>query len=136
MLIAMELSRIVISEIDEQHIIFLKESDGDREFPILIGLFEASSIDRQVKGDEPKRPLTHRLLRQLIEDLGGEPIRIVINRLDSHIYFADVEIEQNGKTIKLDSRPSDAVALAVQYNPFLPIFVEEEVLDQSSQRLP
>ena len=70
--VQMKLARIIISEINEQQIIYLREVDGDRQFPILIGIFEATSIDRRVKDYEPPRPLTHDLLVNSIEILGGE----------------------------------------------------------------
>ena len=70
--VQMQLSRIIISEINEQQVIYLKEVEGDRQFPILIGIFEATSIDRRVKSDSPPRPLTHDLLVNVVESLGGE----------------------------------------------------------------
>src|SRR5262245_9600924 len=79
--VAMELSRIIISEINDQQVIYLKEIDGARTFPILIGIFEATSIDRRVKGFEAPRPLTHDLLVQSVEALGGEFPDVVISGL-------------------------------------------------------
>ena len=70
--VPMELSRIIISEINDQHIIYLREIDGERTFPILIGIFEATSIDRRVKGYPSPRPLTHDLIVNVVENLGGE----------------------------------------------------------------
>ncbi|ADG68045.1 protein of unknown function DUF151 [Planctopirus limnophila DSM 3776] len=128
MLVQMELVRIIISEINDQQVIYLKEVDGSRAFPILIGLFEATSIDRRVRGDVPPRPLTHDLLKNIAEQLGAEVQDVVINHLEDHTYYASIRIRQQGELIEIDSRPSDAIALAVHYQPFLPIYVTESVL--------
>lgn len=126
----MELVRIIISEINDQQVIFLREVEGERSFPILIGLFEATSIDRRVKGETPPRPLTHDLLKNAIEQLGGEVQDVVINSLQEHTYFAAIRVRQEGELTEIDSRPSDAIALAVHYDPHLPIYVDESVLEQ------
>ena len=132
-LVQMELARIIISEINDQQVIFLREVEGDREFPILIGLFEATSIDRCVQGEEPQRPLTHDLLKNTIEALGGELQDVLIHKLEEHTYFASIRIRRDGELIEVDSRPSDAVALAVHYDPHLPIYVADEVLDEAAR---
>ena len=130
MLVRMELSRIIISEINDQQVIYLRETDGPRTFPILIGLFEAASIDRCVKGETPPRPLTHDLLKSVIEELGGEVQDVVVSSLQEHTYFAQIRVRSHGKLIEVDSRPSDAIALSVHYDPPLPIYVSEEVLGE------
>ena len=130
MLVQMELARIIISELNDQQVIYLRETDGERMFPILIGLFEATSIDRRIKKEYPQRPLTHDLLKATIEALGGEAQDVVISDLREHTYFAKLRIHRNGETIEIDSRPSDAIALAVHYDPHLPIFVDSDVLEQ------
>jgi uncharacterized protein len=129
-LVRMELVRIIVSEINDQQVIFLREVDGDRAFPILIGLFEATSIDRRVRGEVPPRPLTHDLLKASIEALGGETQDVVITHLQDHTYFASIRVSMDGEVIEIDSRPSDAIALAVHYQPFLPIYVDDTVLDE------
>ena len=133
MYVPMRLARIVISEINDQQIIFLREIDGPRSFPILIGLFEASSIDRRVRGHEAPRPLTHDLLREAIEVLGGEADSVLITALEDHTYYAVVQIKRDGETIQLDARPSDALALSVHCDPHLPVLVAEDVLDEAAQ---
>lgn len=127
--VLMQLSRIIISEIHEQQVIYLKEVDGDRQFPILIGLFEATSIDRHVKDFPTPRPLTHDLLVNVVEQLGGELDSVVVNDLRERTYFARLRIRSNGELIEVDSRPSDAIAIAVTCDPALPIYVAEEVLN-------
>ena len=126
--VQMELSRIIISEINEQQVIYLKEVDGDRSFPILIGIFEATSIDRRVKGRSP-RPLTHDLLVRVVEHLGAEFQSVVISELKEHTYYARLQIKHDGEMIEVDARPSDAIAVAVTCDPPLPIYVSEEVLN-------
>src|SRR5262245_66002446 len=111
--VQMELSRIIISEINDQQVIYLKEVDGDRQFPILIGIFEATSIDRRVKGYPSPRPLTHDLLVSVAENLGGEFQDVVISELRDHTYFAKLRVRHEGEVIELDARPSDAIAVAV-----------------------
>lgn len=132
MYVPMRLARIVITEIGDQQAVFLKEIDGARSLPIVIGLFEATSIERRARGETTQRPLTHDLLRTAIEELGGEAQDVVITRLVDHTYYAEIRIRQNGDLVSLDSRPSDALALAMHYDEPLPIFVSEEVLNEAS----
>jgi bifunctional DNase/RNase len=130
--VAMELARIVISEVTSEQVIWLREIDGPRSFPILIGIFEATSIDRRVKGFEAPRPLTHDLLVNAVELLGGEFQDVVINELKDHTYFAQLRVRQEGELVEIDARPSDAIAVAVSCDPPLPIYVSEDVLHDIS----
>lgn len=132
--VEMQLARIIISELTDNQVIYLKEVDGDREFPILIGIFEATNIDRRVQeGYQPPRPLTHDLIVQVAEALGAQIESVVISDLSEHTYFAQLRLAgPDGKTIEIDSRPSDAIAIAMTYDPPLPIYVSEEVLDEAS----
>ena len=129
--VQMELVRIIISENNDQQIIFLREIDGKRTFPIVIGIFEANCIDRRVKGLPAPRPLTHDLLSDTIELLGGELQDIFISELRDHTYFAKLRIKHEGELIEVDSRPSDAIAVAVTVN--VPIYVAEDVIDEVGQ---
>ncbi len=134
MLVEMELSRIIISEIGDQQVIYLREVDGDRIFPILIGIFEATTIDRRVNQEfSPQRPLTHDLLKNTIESLGGSLTDIVITHLEDHTYYAVLRVDQNGELVEIDSRPSDAIALSIHYDPPVAIYVHESVLEQTSK---
>jgi bifunctional DNase/RNase len=126
--VQMELHKIIIREIDDQQIIVLKEVDGEREFSIVIGVPEAYAIDRRLKGHPTQRPLTHDLLANVIEEMGGAIEFIEINDLQSHTFFARIHIKQNGNMLSIDSRPSDAIALGVATT--VPIYVAEHVLDQ------
>ncbi|MBX3416091.1 MAG: bifunctional nuclease family protein [Pirellulaceae bacterium] len=129
--IEMRLSRIIISEINENQVVFLKEVDGDRQFPILIGIFEAQSIDRRVKNIQRPRPMTHDLVVNAIESLGGEIDSVMISDLKEHTYFAVIRVRRDGELIEIDSRPSDAIAIAVTMDPPLPIYINEDILDDA-----
>jgi bifunctional DNase/RNase len=130
--VRMELSRIIISELQDQQIIVLHEVDGQRQFPIVIGSPEAMAIDRRLKGIVAARPLTHDLLANVVESMGGRVDRIEIHHLENHTFFARVVIrrDRSGKTdwLQVDSRPSDAIAVGVATN--VPIYVAEHVLDE------
>ena len=126
----MELKRIIISEVHEQQIIVLREVDGERSIPIVIGIFEATSIDRRVRNIVPPRPLTHDLIVATAEQLGGEVQDILISDLQEHTYFAKLRIRKDGELIEIDSRPSDAIAVAVTAK--VPIWVTEEVLSETA----
>ena len=127
--IQMELRRIIISELDAHQIVILKEVEGERNFPIVIGIFEATSIDRRVKGDQSPRPLTHDLIISVVEQLGGEIQDIVISELKEHTYFAKLRIRKDGELTEVDCRPSDAIAVAVASR--VPIYVNEDVLGEA-----
>jgi bifunctional DNase/RNase len=129
MSVQMELSRIIISEIDDQQVVYLTEVEGDRTFPIIIGLFEATSIDRRVKHHQTPRPLTHDLLVAAVEMMGGEFQDVVISELKEHTYYAVIRVLKDGEIVELDARPSDAIAIAVTCEPNLPIYVSEDVLE-------
>ena len=124
----MELKRIIISEVHDQQVVMLKEAEGERSFPIVIGIFEATSIDRRVKKLPSPRPLTHDLVAGVIDQMGGELRDIFISELRDHTYFAKLRIRLNGENVEVDSRPSDAIALAVTAK--VPIYVAEDVLDE------
>ena len=130
--VEMQLARIIISEINENQVVFLKEVDGDRQFPILIGIFEATSIDRRVKEIRRPRPLTHDLIVGVVDAMGGELDSVVISSLKEHTYFANLRIKRDGELVEIDARPSDAIAVAVTCDPMLPIYVEEEVLNEAT----
>ncbi|MBS3734555.1 MAG: bifunctional nuclease family protein [Phycisphaerae bacterium] len=125
--IPVELSRILITELGEQQVVFLKEVDGDRGFPILIGINEALAIDRRLKGIETPRPMTHDLLAGVIHAMGGKLEKIVINDLREHTFYARLHIRQDGGMLEIDSRPSDAIALGAAMDT--PIYVAEGVME-------
>jgi len=128
--VEVELSKIIIDEKRHDQVIVLKETDGGRILPIVIGLPEATSIKMKISGFDPPRPLTHDLLRTVIESLHGNLKSVVIDKLQFNTFHAKL-IMSNGtdEEKRIDSRPSDAIALALRMD--VPIYVEEEVLDSA-----
>ena len=127
----MELRRIVINEVHEQHIILLHEVDGERAFPIVIGTFEALSIDRRIKGVQWPRPMTHDVICMIIDHLGGDLQDIYINELKEHTYYARLRVKRDGELVEVDCRPSDAIAVAVTAK--VPIWVAEDVIEEANE---
>lgn len=107
--------------------ILLKEIDGVRRLPIIIGAFEAQAIALEIEGIKPPRPLTHDLLKHVIDNLGGSVIEVIINELRENTFYAKIILEVAGLTNEIDARPSDAIALSVRTQA--PIFVDETVLE-------
>lgn len=130
-MVQMELSKIIIDEKRQDQIIVLKEKNGSRQFPIVIGFLEASSIQMKLSGVETPRPLTHDLLLLLVEGLEAKLEQVVIDKLVANTFHAKLILKTiDGKTKRIDARPSDGVALAVRARS--PIFVEDEVLKKAS----
>jgi bifunctional DNase/RNase len=125
--IEVELSKIIIDETSDQQVIVFKEKNGDRTLPIVIGIVEIMAIDRRLKGKTAIRPLTHDLLANIIEALGAKIEKVVISDLQNHTYYATIHLSINNKKIKVDSRPSDAIAVSIATN--VPIYVTEHVFD-------
>lgn len=110
--------------------LLLKESFGNRRLPIIIGSFEAQSIALELEGIKPPRPLTHDLLKQTIDNLGGTVIEIIIDELKENTFYAKIILEVSSLTNEIDSRPSDAIALAVRTEA--PIYVSEQVMKSAA----
>lgn len=129
--VRVELARILIREADEAHIIELREADGQRSFPIVIGLTEAMAIDRRVLGRQPPRPQTHELLADIVEQLGYHLEKVIINDLRNHTFYARLYLRKDDEVVDIDCRPSDALALVAATD--VPIFVEDHVLEEVSR---
>ena len=130
--VQVELSRIIINETSDQQIIVLKELEGERSFPIVIGIVEIFAIDRRLKGIQAPRPMTHELVDNILDELGAEIEKIVINDLRHHTFYANIFLRTDkGDTLTVDSRPSDAIALGVATDT--PIFVADHVFEIASQ---
>ena len=127
-----ELVRIIIDEHHDEQVIFLREKDGPRVFPILIGIFEATVIDRILKERTAERPLTHDLLCEAIERLGARVRAVSIDDVQEDVFFAKLRLERGDESIVLDARPSDAVAIALHEK--VPILVTERVLEKVGER--
>ena len=123
--IQVELSRIIINEAVDQQIVVLKEIDGVRSFPIVIGISEIIAIDRRLKGLELPRPMTHDLLANVIGKTGGKIEKMVIRDLNDHTFYAMLHLNYDGRSIEIDSRPSDALAVCAGMD--VPVFVDEQV---------
>lgn len=128
-MIEMELSKIIVNDKRQDQIIVLKEKEGERTLPIIIGISEAQAIKIKLIGLSPPRPLTHDLLKSTIEELGGDLERVIIDKLEQNTFHAKLVIRINGQLKYIDARPSDSIALAVRTKA--PIFVEEVVLKQA-----
>jgi len=129
-MVEMELNKIVIDEKRHDQLIVLKEKEGDRVLPIVIGLPEASAIKLKISGFQPPRPLTHDLLHNTIEHLEASIEKIIIDKLEENTFHAKIVVRTaNGTSKVIDARPSDSIALAVRAHA--PIFVEDEIIKQS-----
>jgi len=130
-LIQVELSKIIIDDKRQDQIIVLKEKKGDRQFPIVIGILEASSIQMKLSGLEAPRPMTHDLLVSTIDALGAKLDRLIVDKMEDNTFHAKLVLKyKNGRKKEVDSRPSDGVALAVRTG--CSIFVDEEVLEKAA----
>lgn len=120
---------IRVNLVTQNRVLFLRELAGDRHLPIWIGEFEAQAIVLEMQGMSPQRPLPYDLMMSLIGDLDARVVRIIINDLSQDIYYARIVIDRGGESVEIDSRPSDAIAIAVRAH--CPIFVDETVLDRA-----
>ena len=130
MLVPLELSRIVICEFNQHQVLYLKEKESLREFPVVIGLFEATTIERKLRKTVSERPLTHELFCQMVQGLGGRLLDVVIHKVEGQTFFAHLRVQMPDRIVLLDARPSDAIAIALCVEPRLPILVTPEVLNQ------
>ncbi|GAG11330.1 unnamed protein product [marine sediment metagenome] len=128
-----QLVRVVMSETQDSHILWLKEKDGERKMRIAIGLFEVFAIHRTLNGQTFSRPLTHELFGSVLDTLGATIEAVVVNELRDETFFGRLMLKQNGKTYDIDTRPSDGIALALQQGA--PIFVEDSVLTQANREM-
>ncbi len=125
----LSIESIRLSLMNYQRVVILREKDADRYLPIWIGPAEADAIAVRLQDVSVARPLTHDLLRNLIEQLGGRVVYILVNDLSNDTFYARIVLDVNGETMEIDSRPSDAIALAVRVDA--PIFAADEVLDRA-----
>ena len=129
-LVRMQVARIVIVDSSEEKasMLVLREVDGERAFPILIGVNEAYAIDRRLKGLVLHRPLTHDLTLNIIQEMDGELEQIVISELKDQTFYAKLMVRRNGELLEIDSRPSDALAIGAGTET--PVYVDESVLNE------
>jgi uncharacterized protein len=129
-MIEMSLVGVRVELPTNQPIVLLREREGERFLPIWIGAMEATAIAFALQGIVTARPMTHDLLKNVLEDLSVQVQRIVITELKDGTFFAVIQMQQNGQSYEVSSRPSDAIALAVRVN--VPIFANEDVLTEAS----
>lgn len=128
-MVEMELNKIVIDENRHEQLIVLKEKEGERVLPIVIGLNEIAAIKSKISGVNPPRPITHDLLFSVINVLEAQVDKIIIDKLENNIFYAKIVFKtKSGETRVADARPSDSIALCVRAKA--PIFVEDDVLKQ------
>ncbi len=122
----MRIKGLMIDPITNMPIVILREKDGSKVLPIWVGIFEANAIALQIENIQTPRPMTHDLLKNIIIDMRASVSKIVVNQLKDNTFYALIFLEQNGEIIRIDARPSDAIALALRTES--PIYVEEEVI--------
>lgn len=128
--VRMKVKGLMIDPVSNMPIIVLKDPDGDSVLPIWVGIFEANAIAMQLEKIASPRPMTHDLLRNVIETLRARVDRVVITDLKDNTFFALIHLNRDGESMAIDARPSDAMALALRVN--VPILVDESVLNRSS----
>jgi bifunctional DNase/RNase len=128
-MIKVSVDSVRVSMLSQHRVVVLKEEAEERYLPIWIGPFEADAITIGLQNVQMTRPLTHDLLRAVIDHMNASVSHIKVNNLRNDTFYAEIVVEQNGRTLTIDSRPSDAIALAVRVN--VPIYVAEEVMDKA-----
>jgi bifunctional DNase/RNase len=121
---------IRVSLVNQNRVVILKELEGSRHLPIWIGVYEAEAIAMEIQGVTAARPLPYDLVKAAIVDLGGVIERVAVTELSDEIYYARIFVRQGERSVEIDSRPSDAIAIAVRAQ--VPILVDERVMDQAS----
>ncbi len=128
-MIEVVIDSIRISLISQHRIVMLRDVDGERRLPIWIGPCEAEAITIELQDVEIARPVTHDLLKNIIEELGGTVSHILINELREQVFYARLFVDMDGNMMEIDCRPSDAIAVAVRSK--VPVFVDESVMDEA-----
>jgi bifunctional DNase/RNase len=129
MQIEMTIKGLMIDPITNMPIIILRDQDGQRVLPIWVGVFEANAIALQIENVQTPRPMTHDLLKNVIDDLRAHVERIVVCELKENTFYARIHMSVDGRALEVDARPSDAIALALRTRS--PIFVEESVIQSA-----
>ncbi len=129
MSVKMDVKALIVDPIANMPVVILRDADDRSFLPIWVGVFEANAIALQLEGIRTPRPMTHDLLRQTIAQLDGTVERVVITRLHENTFYAEIHLKVGGREVVVDSRPSDAIALALRSSS--PVFVEESVLEKS-----
>ena len=129
MQIEMSIKGLMVDPITNMPIVILRDKEGEKVLPIWVGIFEANAIALQIENISTPRPMTHDLLRNVIEDLKASVQKVVVCDLQDNTFYALIYLSLGGETVAIDARPSDAIALALRTRA--PIFVEETVIDNA-----
>jgi len=127
--IRMEVRGLMLDPSSNNPIVVLRDPESQTFLPIWIGLFEASAIQMGLETAESPRPRTHDLLASMLEKLGGEVVKVVVEDLREQTFYAVIHVKQNGQELRIDARPSDAIALALRTES--PVFVSRSVLEKA-----
>jgi len=125
----MEVKALIVDPIANMPVVILRDAEEHNFLPIWVGIFEANAIALQMEGITTPRPMTHDLLRNIINQVEGHVVQVVINNLHENTFYAQIHLELGARKFLIDSRPSDAIALALRTSA--PVFVEESVLEKS-----
>ncbi|MCK4575765.1 bifunctional nuclease family protein [candidate division WOR-3 bacterium] len=128
-MVEVKVSAMAFDQGNKTPIIFLKEIDGDMVLPIWIGAPEANAIAMELEGIKPVRPLTHDLLRDILNGINIRVLKVVVSKIENDTFFATIVLEMDNDLFEIDARPSDSIALALRMK--VPIYVEEEVMEKS-----
>lgn len=131
MTIKMDVKALIVDPIANMPVVILRDEAETNLLPIWVGVFEANAIALQMEGVTTPRPMTHDLLKNLIEKIQGDVVRVVINNLLENTFYAQIHLKIADRELSIDSRPSDAIALALR--AAAPVYVEESVLEKSRQ---
>jgi bifunctional DNase/RNase len=129
-MIEVTIDSIRVSLMSQHRVVILKDLETERYLPIWIGACEADAITIELQGVEVARPFTHDLLKSVIGELGGKITSVVVNDLRNEVFYAQIIVEVNDRRMEIDSRPSDALALAVRAK--VPIYIEDNVMDKAA----
>jgi hypothetical protein len=131
-MVRVEIDSIRVSLMSQDRVVVLKDVENDRYLPIWIGPFEAEAIRVELQGVPVQRPLTHDLIKSIVTELGAEVEHILVSDLRNEVFYARIRMTLDGKTIEIDSRPSDAIAFGVRVKA--PIYVADSVMEKASIR--
>lgn len=130
MMVSVRVERVTLDTVNNRFVIILKDDLHNRWLPIVVGPAEAQAIALQLENIRPPRPMTHDLMKTILDSMHASILRVVVTELKDNTYFAEIDIKKNGDQSSIDARPSDAIALALRTSA--PIFVKEEVMQKAS----
>jgi bifunctional DNase/RNase len=130
--VKMDVKALIVDPIANVPVVILRDAEEKNFLPIWVGVFEANAIALQMEGITTPRPMTHDLLRNLIRQIQADVVRVVINNLEENTFYAEIHLKLADRELTIDSRPSDAIALALRAKA--PLFVEEAVLEKSRSK--